>query len=213
MKVKQAIINHFQDTRIKKEQTTKVFDINFSWEFTNLSEIISKPRFIKYLNMKYKKDFNKKTISYFNETIDQIRIFNKEVDQSIWDYLIQTNNDKIIYNIYEEFLVFMYSSIKVFINDILIEQMIYWNEEIEIKKLNNKHYDSHLYFNLEIQKYKNNYQKFLYKKLKTLLKEEPNNSVIGIIVQAYDENIKENEIKLVELKQAALLKYQKELLW
>lgn len=205
MEVRQAIINHFQKTRIKKEQTTKVFEINFSWEFTNLFDIVSKPRFVKYLNMKYKKELSKKTILKFNESIDQIRTFNKEVEQTLWDYIIHTNNDKIIYNIYEEYLAFMYSSTKAFINYVLIEQMIYWNEEIEIKMLNNKHYDIDLYFNFEIQKYENDHQKFLYQKLKTLLKQEPNNSVIGIVVQAYEENIKENEIKLLELKQQALL--------
>ncbi|ATZ20928.1 hypothetical protein [Mesoplasma coleopterae] len=206
MEVKQSIINHFENTRVKKDQTAKVFDINFTWEFTNLFEIISKPRFLKYLNMKYKKELTRKTVSNFNEVIDQIRIFNKEVEQTIWDYLIQTNNDKIIYNIYEEFLSFIYSSTKTFINDILIEQMIYWNEDIKIKMLNNKHYDTNLYFDYEIQKYKNSFQNFVFKKLKSVLKEEHSNSIIGIVVQAYEENLKENEMKLVSLKQTALLK-------
>ncbi|ATQ35558.1 hypothetical protein MENTO_v1c04160 [Mesoplasma entomophilum] len=206
MEVKQSIINHFENTRIKKEQATKIFEINFTWEYTNLFEIISKPRFLKYLNMKYKKELTRKTISNFNEAIDQIRVFNKEVEQTMWDYLIQTNNDKIIYNIYEEFLAFIYSSTKTFINDILIEQIIYWNENIEVKMVNNKHYDTNLYFEYELEKYKKNFQNFIFKKLKTLQKAEPNNSIIGIVVQAYEENLKENEMKLVSLKQTALLK-------
>ncbi|ATZ21650.1 hypothetical protein [Mesoplasma tabanidae] len=206
MEVKQSIIDHFEKTRIKKEQTAKVFEINFTWEYTNLFEIISKPRFLKYLSMKYKKELTKKTVLNFNQTIDQIRIFNKEVEQTIWDYIIQTNNDKIIYNIYEEFLVFVYSSTKAFVNDTLIEQIIFWNENFESKILNNKHYDVNLYFEYELQKYKNSFQNFVFKKLKTLVKEEPNNSIIGIVVQAYEENLKENEMKLVKLKQTALLK-------
>ncbi|AVN60407.1 hypothetical protein CG007_02130 [Mesoplasma entomophilum] len=206
MEVKQSIINHFENTRIKKEQATKIFEINFTWEYTNLFEIISKPRFLKYLNMKYKKELTRKTISNFNEAIDQVRAFDKEVEQTMWDYLIQTNNDKIIYNIYEDFLAFVYSSTKTFINDILIEQIIYWNENIEVKMVNNKHYDINLYFEYELEKYKKNFQNFIFKKLKTLQKAEPNNSIIGIVVQAYEENLKENEMKLVSLKQIALLK-------
>ncbi|AVN64458.1 MULTISPECIES: hypothetical protein [Mesoplasma] len=206
MEVKQSIINHFQEVRIKKDQTVKIFEINFTWEYTNLFDIISKPIFLKYLNMKYKKEFIKKTVINFNETIDYLRNFNKEVEQTIWDYLIQTNNDKIIYNIYEEFLAFIYSSTKAFINDVLIEQIIFWNEGIEIKTLNNKNYDVDLYFKYELEKYKKSFQNFIFKKLKILQKEEPNNSVISIVIQAYEENLKENEMKLIVLKQEALIK-------
>ncbi|ASZ09172.1 hypothetical protein CK556_02260 [Mesoplasma chauliocola] len=205
MQVKNNIIENFQNTKMKKEQSSKVFGINFTWEFASLFEIISKPKFLKYLNMKYKNDFKNITLSKFNEITDELRSFIKQVDQTLWDYLLEIKNDKIIYNIYEEFLVFVYSSSKDFINDVLIEQIIFWNESLEIIQLNNKNFDSEKYFQFNIEKFKLNFQKFIFKKIKALLKEEPHNQVIGIVFQAYEQNIKDKEFELVNLKKLALI--------
>ena len=198
------LLEKFNKSYVATFISTDFLGMKINWKFEKFPIILLKPTFLSYLQNTFDYSFTFVKQNEIEENINFLRDLFNMVNQASITYLSELNNEIVIENLYQRFLLSIYTDLKKFINDIFIKWILFsiTNENFKIG-INEYRLDSYFVYNKELLRLE--FQKSLLRIIKTIAKTNQDET-FKILENSYEDDILKKQLRLKTMKNSIQIK-------